>query len=318
MIATREINVKNLKMKNIFNSIIYLLFMAFFIVSCDEDETTFTPLDLPADSFVAFDATSRTVNENNTSDIVISISIVTVNQTSDITVDFNVSSDDAVLGIHYEIVDNKSQFSIASGEYSDELIIRLIDNEDNEANKEIVFDITSVSNSASLGYPGPDSFGTSFTLTIIDNDCPKDETLRPFNGTYSGTDNCNGFTTTTMPITLQLACEEGILIDGIGYAWMEAYWGETVTNYYDTYIEIDEVAGTVVIPDQKYIETVYQGFVSDYNLVGSGTIDTSGPKPVIHLLYTLTHPDYGNCAQYSGGNACASFPAFFEADLTLN
>jgi hypothetical protein len=318
MKMTKEINLKNFKMKNIFSSIIYLMVIALFSVSCDEDETTFTPLDLPADSFVAFEATSITVNENITSDIVIPVNIVTVNQTSDITIDFNISSDDAVLGTHYEIVDNKAQFSIASGEYSDEIIIRLIDNEDNETNKQLVIDLTSVSNGASLGYPGPDSFGKSFTLTIIDNDCPKDESLRPFDGTYSGTDNCNGFTTTTMPITLKLACEEGILIDGIGYAWMETYWGETVTAYYETYIEIDDVDGTVVIPDQKYIETIYNGFISDYNLVGSGTIDTSGPKPVINLLYTLTHPDYGNCAQYTNGNSCDSFPEFFEAQITLD
>lgn len=300
-------------MKKIFKSFLTITAISFCFIACDEEETNYTPLNYPTDAFVAFDGESIDVNEFTTNDIVVTVNLATVNQAENVTVDFSISSPDAILGTHYEVVDNKTQFSIASGEYSDSVIIKLIDNPDSEPNKAITLTLTGNNSGIKLGYPGPDSNGSTFTVNIIDDDCEKEESLRPFSGSYSGTDSCGDYSVTA---SLDLACIEGITIKGIGYPWLEgSYWGEVVIGEFDVFVTIDDVAGTVNIPKQRYVTTSYGSTISDYFLVGSGTIDTSGASPVIHLVYDMTHDSYGSMAIDYGGSSCAGL---FEADITLD
>jgi len=300
-------------MKTLFKSLIIIAVVSFVAIACDEDETTFEPLNFPTDAFIAFDGNNIEVDEFDTADIVVSVSMATVNQTQDVTVDFTISSSDAILGTDFEVVDNKSQFTIAAGEYSDDLRLRLIDNQDSEPNKTITITLTGTNASATLGYPGPDALNSTIDIVILDDDCEKEESLRPYAGTWSGDDNCGDYAS---EVRLELACIEGILIRGLGYPWLEGdYWGETVTFEFDTYITIDAVAGTVDIPTQRYVTTVYGGYSSDYFLVGSGTIDTSGASPTMHIVYDMTHPAYGSTALNYGDSSC---PGLFEADITLD
>jgi len=303
-------------MKNIFKSLIYIAVLSFFVISCDEDKTTFDPLNFPTDAFVAFGNGSIGVDEFNTDDIVITISLATVNQNDNVTVGFDISSPDAILGTHYEVVDNKTEFTIAAGEYtSDELKIRLIDNIENEENKAITITLMSASNGAILGFPGPDSNGSKYVINILDDDCPKEEALRPFEGTWSGTDNCGQYASQT---STELACEAGILIKGIGHGWLEdsSFWDEVVVVEHEAFLTIDEAAGTVDIPQQLYVTTTWLGNVQpDYFLVGSGTIDTSGASPVMHIEYDLIQVDGSGSMVARGGTTCS--PLFVQ-DITLD
>jgi hypothetical protein len=299
-------------MKSLFKSLLIITVMAFIAISCNEDDTTFKPLNYPADAFVTFDGAEINVVESNSSEIVVTVALATINQTDNVTVDFTISSTDAILGTHYEVVGNKTQFSIASGSYSDDIRIKLIDNPDFEDNKTITITLTGNSTGATVGYPGPDSNGTTYNITIIDDDCLKEESLRPYQGTWSGDDNCGD---DASEVRLELACLQGITIKGLGYPWLEgSYWGETVTQEYDTFITIDAVAGTITIPKQKYVETDYNGTLVDYFLEGSGTIDISGAKPVMHIVYDMTSTNGSSALDY-GGSSCATL---FEADITLD
>ena len=297
-------------MKNIFKYVLSFVALALVIVSCDEDETTFNALEYPADAFIAFDKGTAEVSEGSSDEIIVNISFGTVNQTSDVTIDFTITSEDMVEGTHYEIVDNKSQFSIASGEYTDNIIIKLIDNADKEEDKELTVTLTSNSTGAKLGYPGPDSLNSTFVLSVLDDDCEKEESLRPFEGTWGGTDECGDVASQTIT---ELACGTGITIRGLAYGWMAGYWGEVIMTEHPVFISIDETNGTIDIPSQLYLTTTWNGDVQpNYNLVGSGTIDTSGATPVMHIEYDLVQG--GNSMAGVGGTSCG---AFYVADIVL-
>lgn len=305
--------LKLYKMKNIFKNLILVIVIAVFAISCDEDETTYDSLNYPSDAFIAFESSSTSVPEGATDLIDIPITFATTNQSSDVTVNFSIESSDMILGTHYEIVDNKTSYTISSGSYTDKIQISLIDNADKEEDKQLTITLTDNNSGASLGYPGPDSLNTIFTLDVLDDDCEREEALRPLAGTWSGTDSCGDY---DVEVLTELPCGTGIVIKKLGHSWLEdpGYWGEVVEIEYDVYIEIDEVAGTVNIPEQKYVTTSYSGSPYDYTLVGSGTIDTSGAHPVMHIVYDMLESGTSMALTY-GGSSC---PELFEADLTLN
>ena len=301
-------------MKNIFKNILYIAVIAILAISCDENETTYDALNYPKDSFIAFENSTLSVPEGLSTVIDIPITFATTNQNSSVTVNYSIQSEDMILGTHYEIVDDKTAFTISSGSYTDKIQIKLIDNAEKEEDKQLTITLTDNNSGAILGYPGPDSLNTIFTLDVFDDDCEREEALRPLAGTWSGTDSCGDY---DIEALTELPCGTGIVIKGIGHSWLEDpnYWGEVVEVEFDVYIEIDEVAGTVNIPEQKYVTTSYNGSLSDYTLVGSGTIDTSGAKPIMHITYDMKHPEYGSMALDYAGSSCGGL---FETDLTLN
>jgi len=244
--------------------------MALFVISCDENETTFVPLDLPQDAFVVFENDSFNVTESSTDDVIVTIYLATINQTSNVTVDFAITSEDAILGTHYEIVDNKTQFSIASGKYSDELRIRAIDNGETDGNKELIITLTGNSAGANIGYNGPDSNNSSMSITILDDDCPlvlvgeynelsEDvNTTRTYVGGSSwmieATDNPNEY-----------------LISGF-FKDLFTEWGEVFQEgfgYEGKVLMIDNGDGTVTIPCQYMGQTLPGPW--DYSMSGTGT-----------------------------------------------
>ncbi|MEZ4803672.1 MAG: hypothetical protein R2797_12945 [Gelidibacter sp.] len=298
-------------MKKIFKLFIAIGIISFGFTSCDEDEVTYDALSFPEDQYIAFTTTAVSADESTSTPIVITAQYVHADSSADASVGFTITSDTAVEGVDYMVVDGQSSFSFPAGVYTDTVSIVPIDNDVLEGDK--VLTITLGDTDVRTGAPGPDSLGKSITVTILEDDCSRDEALRPFEGNYSGTDNCGD---DNSRVRLFLPCGTGITVKGLGYNWLESdYWGETVTFEYDAYISIDVDAGTVDIPNQRYVETIFQGDLTDYFIEGSGTIDTSGPSPVLHIEYDITHPDYGSMAfDYDNSNC----PGLFVADVTLD
>ncbi len=91
-------------------------------------------------------------------------------------------------------------------------------------------------------------------------------------GTWYGEDNYEYATqavTSLSGSTLQ--------IYGLGFGWMEDYWGETITTGNPVDIEfVWDETGKIVIPDQYYITTDWEGEPYDYNIVGTGVVNTCG------------------------------------------
>lgn len=296
--------------------ILTILAAVTLFASCDESKETIDSLSFPADAFITFTKIAETVSENTANPI--SIEVVYANsssETADVSLDFTVSSDNGVAGTDFIIINDKSSFNFSpsDGKYSDTVQIMPVDN-DVLGNENISLTITLGNSTYSIGYPGPDGLGKSIALTILDDDCAKEDSLKIYEGDWLGTDSCGDYT--DVPVQLTLPCGTGITIKGLGHPWLQdpGYWGETVIFEYDVFITIDAAAGTVEIPEQTYVTTDYNGDVSDYSIVGEGTIDTSGAKPVMTISYDMNHASYGSMANDYGGSSC---PSLFEAVITL-
>lgn len=247
--------------------------MSLGVIACDEDETVYTPLNFPDEAFVAFEGGTVTVPEGSTDDIVVKVFLATVNQGANVTVDFTISSSNAVLGTHYEIVDNKSQFSIAAGEYSDDIIIKLIDNTDTDGNKELTITLTGNSAGANIGYLGPDAFGSSLDLMILDDDCPLElageyTELSETHNSGNATDVAVGLSTISGIVAG--ANPNEYLITGV-YSNLYTRWGESFQSGFGSEgitLMIDNGDGTVTIPCQYLGQTLPGPW--DYTVDGSG------------------------------------------------
>ena len=285
--------------------------LAVGLISCDEDEVTYDALSFPEDQYIAFTARSISVDEGSNSPIVITAQYVHADSSAEANVGFTITSPTAVEGEDYIIMDGQTSFSFPAGVYTDTVTIIPLDDDVLEEDK--IITITLADANVRTGAPGPDSLGKSITVTLLEDDCAREEALRPFEGTYSGTDNCGAYAS---QVSLELPCGTGITIKGLGYPWLESpYWAETVIDEYDTFINIDLTAGTIDIPNQVYVSTDYNGYVSDYFIVGSGTITVNGTNVTMHIEYDMTHPEYGSMAFDYANSTC---PNLFVADITLD
>jgi hypothetical protein len=285
MIVTREINLKNLKMKNIFSSIFYLMVIALFSVSCDEDETTFTPLDYPAESFVAIGTGDVVVLESTTSPVVIDVFFANSSDghTSDVKVDFQITGN-GVEGTHYTIKDNKSQLSFPPGVFNDNITIIPIDNAMEDGDKVLTFALTN--SSTYVGYPGPDEFGKAIEITFTDDDCAF--TFADLDGiSWIGTDNATG---SQGPNATQITTSydgTNLLMEGIAYGWLTgSYWDEVVVADAPVIVNMNPITGAFTIAEQYLCDTTWLGNPQPtYSISANGQYFSCLQKMIVN--YTL-------------------------------
>lgn len=276
-----EINLKILnfnKMKNIFKNLIYIMALTFVVISCDEDETTFKPLSYPTDAFVAFETKSFDLTEAS-GETVITVFIATVNQTEDVSIGFSIESTNAIEGTHYEIVGNKSSFLITSGNYTDEIRIKPIDNTQTDGNKELTINLTATSSGA-LAYPGPDKNGSSITVRILDDDCPL-ELIGEYNELSEDTNGIggSGWKVEAGPN------ENEYWVTGF-FSDLFDYWGESFQPGFGNEGRIlmtDNGDGTVTI-DCQYMGQTLPG-PWDYAMSGSGTYSACNKTLSINAFF---------------------------------
>lgn len=108
-------------------------------------------------------------------------------------------------------------------------------------------------------------------------------------------------------VKTQLGCD--VLISGLGFGWMLDFWGEEVIGENWPVMIIDEAAGTVEIPFQPYITTLYDGAEYPYSIEGSGTIDNSGEYPVMTITYILDQEGF-NPSEWCFENGYMANPDF--------
>jgi len=106
-------------------------------------------------------------------------------------------------------------------------------------------------------------------------------------------------------------------ISGLGYDWLQDFWGEDIVAGGTIELEVDMNTGIITIPNQYYCTTTYHGNPQDpYNIFGSGLVDMTGEYPTMTIEYELENYGY-NWADWCNYYGYLSTP-MFVANLTLD
>ena len=257
-------------------------------MSCDEDRETIDSLSYPADAFVSFGTSSVSVLESSSSTINIVMNLATsaAAATTASTVGFTLTSDNAVEGVHYTIVDGKTSFNLAAGSFQDALQIIPIDNGEEDGDKVITITLTEAP--VTLGFPGPDSLGKSIVVTLQDDDCAVSlEGLGA--ATWSGEDTVPASQAGPNASLITTSFDgTNLLMEGLSYAWITdtAYWDEVVIVSNLVIVNIDLQTGVIDIPLQPLCTTTWNGDVQPLFDIEATGIYTSCSETMV-LNYTL-------------------------------
>jgi hypothetical protein len=268
---------------------IFTIFAAITLfMSCDEDRETVDSLSYPADAFVSFGTSSVSVLESNSStiNIVMNLATSTAAATTASSVGFTITSDNAVEGVHYTILDGKTSFNLAAGSFQDALQIVPIDNVEEDGDK--VLTITLTDAPVTLGFPGPDGLGKSIVLTLQDDDCAVSlEGLGA--AAWAGEDTVPAGEAGPNASLITTSFDgTNLLMEGLSYAWITdtAYWDEVVVVSNLVIVNIDLQTGVIDIPLQPLCTTTWNGDVQPlYDIEATG-IYTSCSETMV-LDYTL-------------------------------
>ncbi len=293
---------KTNKMKKIFKSLIYITVLAFFVSACDENDTTFDPLSFPEDAFIAMESSnSIEVLESTTSpiEIVVNFANTLGGATTDLTVEFSITSDSAIEGVHYTIEGSSSQLIFPAGSLNAKIVIIPIDNSEEDGDKVLTF--TLISSPVSIGLPGPDSFNKSVTVTLTDDDCGF--TFEGLDGiSWIGTDNSGG----EGPNATQIVTSfdgTNLLMDGIAFGWLTntGYWDEVVVASAPVIVDMDPVTGEFTIDEQYLADTTWLG-----NPQATYSISASGQ------YFSCLHKMIVNYTLYQGGGVLRQYTETIE------
>jgi hypothetical protein len=268
---------------------IFTIFAAITLfMSCDEDRETIDSLSYPADAFVSFGTSSVSVLESNSStiNIVMNLSNSAAAATTASSVGFTITSDNAVEGVHYTILDDKTSFNLAAGIFADSVQIVPIDNGEEDGDKVITITLTDAP--VTLGFPGPDGLGKSVVLTLQDDDCAVSlEGLGA--ATWSGEDTVPAGEAGPNASLIATSFDgTNLLMEGLSYAWITDtdYWDEVVIVSNLVIVNIDLATGVIDIPLQPLCTTTWNGDVQPLYEIAATGIYTSCSETMV-LDYTL-------------------------------
>lgn len=244
-------------MKKYFFKLIVLFLSVSIFTSCEEaDKNLYT-----GDNFISFGTqTSASALESSTSTIKVTAYASVANIQSDINVDFEVVNEQGS-SANYTIVGGKSQFNFGAGKYVDTIEIMSVDNFDEDGDKIIKITLTSASDGSSVGLPGPDGNGKSFTVTLEDDDCAF--TIQEL-GTAKWTGTDNAPSSQAGPNESQVTTSfdgTNLLIEGLSYGWMTdtAFWDEVIIDSFPVIAVVDPITGAVTIAKQPLCNTTWNG-----------------------------------------------------------
>jgi hypothetical protein len=257
-------------------------------IACDESKETIDSLSFPSDAFVSFDTTTISVLESEaaTINVVMNLSNSAAAATAETNVGFTISSDNAVEGVHYTLVEPKTSFNLAPGVFQDALKFKSIDNTDEDGDK--VITITLIDAPVTLGFPGPDGLGKTITLTLQDDDCAVSlEGLGA--ATWSGEDSVpSGEAGPNASVITTSFDGTNLLMEGLSYAWLTDadYWNEVVVLSNPVIVTVDLETGAIDIALQPLCTATWLGDVQPlYEISATGTYTACSETMV--LDYTL-------------------------------
>jgi hypothetical protein len=249
-------------------------FIGSVFISCQEDETVADTLSFPSDEFVSFEESGKTVSE--ASGMLTIKAQFSTNATKSINASFTSTSETAVEGVDYEIVDNRTTFDFAEGVYTNTIDVIVNDNLDVDGSKTIVFTITDG------GFPGDAAINSTYTLIIEDDDCPF--TLQELgDASWAGFDNSGGEGNNASQITSSFD-GTNLLVEGIAYGWLTNpdYWEEVVIVSNPVIVVMDSL-GNLTIALQPLATCTWLGDVqADYSIAATGAYSACTETMVIN------------------------------------
>jgi hypothetical protein len=145
--------------------------------------------------------------------------------------------------------------------------------------------------------------------------CPLANGLADLVGSWSGIDALTIYTTGASQVVTTLV-DNKLMITGLGYEWMMDFWGEVIVAGGTVELVLN-ADGTVVIANQYYMSTTYNGAAQDdYTIAGTGRMDNCGDYPTLDIVYEMNN--YGDdWGAWCYANGYSSTP-HFEAHITLD
>lgn len=105
-------------------------------------------------------------------------------------------------------------------------------------------------------------------------------------------------------------------ITGLGFGWMEDFWGEEILESQEVEITFDPAnGGGIIIPEQTYMTTLYDGAEYGYTIVGTGVVDICAEKPTLTVNFTMLQDGF-DTAGWANANGYLSTPTFV-ADIVI-
>lgn len=104
--------------------------------------------------------------------------------------------------------------------------------------------------------------------------CPLDD-LADLAGNWGGVDDWGDIESMTTSVV-----DGAMMMQGLGVVWLADQWGEPLEAINDVVITMNP-NGTLVIEEQPYCTTTYNGAPYDYTIVGSGTWDNCEKTMII-------------------------------------
>lgn len=154
-------------MKNIIFNIVAILLAVLVFTGCEKDKPDYT---YGGPWFISFAYDADEISEGSEESLKIEVLLASPVQEGTVTVDFTVTSENAVEGTDFEVLNANKQIVFQAGEGSAFIEIRAINNSTPEDNKELTITLTDNSAGFVLGLPGPDENNKSFKVKILDDD----------------------------------------------------------------------------------------------------------------------------------------------------
>lgn len=102
-------------------------------------------------------------------------------------------------------------------------------------------------------------------------------------GSFSVTTNTSGLENS---IVTELD-GQNIKILNLGESIMTGWWGEEITKGGSCIMTVDLTTGALTIPKQYFMDTLYDGAPSTYQIAGSGTWNNCGATTTLQLTYDI-------------------------------
>lgn len=140
--------------------------------------------------------------------------------------------------------------------------------------------------------------------------CPLEGGMTDLIGTWSGED---AYYTSIISTEVDAGVLKGT---GFGVGFIEDFWGEAVIESGKVTITVND-DGTITIPRQYLLTSVYEGENYDYEILGSGTWDNCGTTPAFVIKYDIyyTGASKGLAATYA--SYLDNIP-YLTADISLD